>query len=110
MSRHILSHSIPHGEHVLIGPLGKLGSALLWIHVLVPVFVARVVPRLLKRDAERVVKKSVGSCCSKEQARYHILAVRQHVDRLSAIHLSVDLSRSARTINRLGAAPMKENG
>jgi hypothetical protein len=52
----------------------------------------------------------VGSCCSKEQAQYHILAVRQHVDHMSAIHLSVDLSRSARTINRLGAAPMKENG
>src|SRR5580704_17178283 len=56
MSRHILSHFIPHGEHVLIGPLGELGSALLWIHVLVSVIVARVVPRLLKSDAERVVK------------------------------------------------------
>jgi hypothetical protein len=109
MSRHIPVIFIPHGDHVLIGPPGKLGSALLWIQVLVSVIVARVVPRLLKSDAERVVKKSVG-CCSKEQARYHILAVRQHVDHLSAIPLSVDLSRSARTTNRLGAAPMKENG
>ncbi len=58
MSRRILSHFIPHGDHVLIGPLGKLGSALLWIHVLVSVIVARVVLRLLKSDAERVVKKA----------------------------------------------------